>query len=213
MKYRLYSVFDEEFRRYGRVLRGYAFDELFDALAKKPIPEGIFYTPSDADLEGCDVFSELRDRCFGGMPIEIGYVSAHNGILNCLEYHKSSECNLALEPLLLVLGKEEEIRDGKFDASLCRAFLVPARTGVELYGTTLHYAPMHAEKGGYRVACVLPKGTNEAAPATEKKTAQDEWLRGANKWIACFPGTADEADGVYPGLTGENISLAMIGKE
>lgn len=42
------------------------------------------------------------------------------------------------------------------------AFRIPSGTAVELYATTLHYAPCNASDGGFLVAVVLPKGTNEA---------------------------------------------------
>ena len=88
---KLRSVFDAEFKKYGQVLNTFELTELFAVLSKKPVPaDGIFYTPSDADLESCAVLDDLKNRGFGGMPIQIGYVSAKNGILNCLEYHKSS---------------------------------------------------------------------------------------------------------------------------
>ena len=112
--------------------------------------------------------------------------------------------------MILVLGCESGIENGVFDTARCEAFLIPANTGVELFATTLHYAPFHVQADGYRVACVLPKGTNEGAPAVTRQSTEDRWLFGANKWIATLPGTADAIGGIYVGLTGENISLEMI---
>ena len=202
---KLHSITDPEFAKFGRRLEGYDFTEFFAKLSEKKIPEsGIVYEASDAALESCAVFSELRDRGFGGMPIQIGYVSADNHVLNCLEYHKSSEFNIALDEMILILGLESEIIDGKFDTSKCEAFLVPAGEGVELFATTLHYAPF-SSKGGYRVACVLPRGTNLDAPAAASKSVEDGWLYGSNKWIATLPGTEDAKNGIFAGLSGENI--------
>lgn len=203
---KLHKITDHEFAKYGRRLEGYDFTEFFARLSEKQIPKtGIVYEASDRALESCRIFSELRDRGFGGMPIQIGYVSADNHVLNCLEYHKSSEFNIALDEMILVLGLESEIVDGKFDTSKCEAFLVPAGEGVELFATTLHYAPFSAADGGYRVACVLPRGTNLDAPAISPMAFDDGWLYGSNKWIATLPGTDDAGKGVYVGLTGNNI--------
>src|SRR5699024_12860421 len=42
----------------------------------------------------------------------------------------------------------------------CEAFLVPAGTMIEVYATTLHYAPCSAQEKGFRCVVILPKGTN-----------------------------------------------------
>ena len=97
---RLFSVEDPEFAPYGAVLRGYDFSELLAALARKPVRDGIVYEASDPVLERCAGFDDLRDRGFGGLPIQIGCVSADNRTLNCLEYHKSSEFNIAYEDVI-----------------------------------------------------------------------------------------------------------------
>lgn len=208
---KLHKITDPEFARYGRRLEGYDLTELLAALSEKKIPEtGIVYEASDKALESSSVFAEISDRGFGGMPVQIGYVSADNCILDCLEYHKSSEFNIAFDDMILILGLESDITDGKYDISRCEAFLVPAGEGVELFATTLHYAPFTATDGGYRVACVLPRGTNIAAPETVRKTADDKWLYGRNKWIAAIPGTKDAENGVFAGLSGENITLDQI---
>lgn len=208
---KLYKITDQEFERYGKRLEGYDLTELLSVLSEKKIPEtGIVYEASDKALESCRVFNEIRDRGFGGMPVQIGYVSADNRILDCLEYHKSSEFNITFDDMILVLGHETEIIDGKYDTSRCKAFFVPAGEGVELFSTTLHYAPFATTEGGYRVACVLPRGTNMEVPETVRKTFTDNWLYGSNKWIAALPGTKDAENGVFVGLSGENITLDQI---
>ena len=144
------------------------------------------------------------------MPIQIGYVGRKNKILNCLEYHKSSEFNIALDDVVLVLGKQSEILDGKFDTSLCKAFLVPAGCGVELYATTLHYAPMNVAENGYRVACVLPFGTNGKAPQIEILNDEDKMCAGSNKWLMAHPESSEAGNGMYVGLIGENITFSKL---
>lgn len=144
------------------------------------------------------------------MPIQIGYVGGHNRVLNCLEYHKSSEFNIALDDVVLVLGKQEKITNGSFDTSLCHAFLLPAGVGVELYGTSLHYAPMCDGVNGYRVVCVLPLGTNGDAPSFLASTAEDKMCAGSNKWLLAHPTSPEAKEGKYVGLTGENITFDQL---
>ena len=144
------------------------------------------------------------------MPIQVGYVGGNNRVLNCLEYHKSSEFNIALDDVVLVLGLQPEITGGMYDTANCKAFLVKAGTGVELYGTTLHYAPMNVSGDGYRVVCVLPRGTNYEKPDFKGVNAEDAMCAGSNKWLMAHAESDEAQKGMYVGLTGENISFAML---
>ncbi len=208
---KVYKITDSEFREYGTVLNGYNFDGFFEALATLEIPDtGIIYKPSVKVLEDDEVFLNMLSRGFGGMPIQIGYVGGNNRILNCLEYHKSSEFNIALDDVVLVLGKQSEIIDGKFDTSLCKAFFVPAGCGVELYATTLHYAPMNVSDAGYRVACVLPRGTNGEKPQIYIANAEDKMCVGSNKWLMAHSESEEAEKGMYVGIIGENIAFSKL---
>ncbi|MBE7043231.1 MAG: DUF4867 family protein [Ruminococcaceae bacterium] len=208
---KVYKVTAPEFKKYGQVLKGYDFSELFENLKKLDIPdEGITYEASVPGLESCNEKKLMENKGFGGMPIQIGYVGGNNKILNCLEYHKSSEFNIALDDVVLVLGIQSEIQDGMFDTSLCKAFLLPAGTGVELYGTTLHYAPMNVGADGYRVACVLPFGTNGTKPEFKTYTHEDKMCGGSNKWIMAHKDAPEAQKGTYVGLTGENIIFEKL---
>ena len=168
------QITSDNFKRYGSVLKGYDYTELFAELTKLDIPNnGITYSALVDTLENCKIKDEFKNRGFGGMPIQIGYVGGVNDELNCLEYHKSSEFNIALDNIILVLGCVTDIKNGKYDTGKCEAFFVPAGTGVELYSTTLHYAPFSCESHGYKVVCVLPNGTNQEALKIEIKTEED----------------------------------------
>lgn len=203
----IYNVRDAEFKSYGCMLDGYDFSELFDSLAKTDIPiDGIEYVPSEKLLENCAIAKEFRNRGFGGYPIQLGYVNGKNRTLNCLEYHKSSEFNIAMNDMILVLGAKTEITDGKFDSSACKAFYVPAGTGVELYATTLHYAPFNVNVEGYRVVCVLPKGTNEPKSDFLPKNIEDNMCFAVNKWLLAHPEANEVKAGAYVGIEGKNIT-------
>ena len=92
---KIYSVFDPEFKSYGKVLESYDTLELTDAMKKIPMPNaGVSYEPSIQKLEDQHIFLELSDRGFGGMPIQLGMCWGYNTRLNCLEYHRDSEINI-----------------------------------------------------------------------------------------------------------------------
>ena len=102
-----------------------------------------------------------------------------------------------------MVARQQDIQDGKIDSSKTEAFLCPKGTAVELYATTLHYAPCSAKLGeGFRVVIVLPKGTNEDKPALTVKNAEDNLLWAQN--------TAGAADGAHVGITGDNIDIADL---
>ena len=102
---------------------------------------------------------DLKMRVYGELPIQIGYCNGHNSKLNALEYHRSSEVNVAVTDIILLLGSEQDIApDFTYDTSKVEAFLVPAGTGIEVYGTTLHYAPCGVDGNGFKAVVVLPTG-------------------------------------------------------
>ena len=46
----IYSVADEAFRPYGRIVEGYHVNGILDALKKTPVPENVIYTPREDAL-------------------------------------------------------------------------------------------------------------------------------------------------------------------
>ncbi len=80
---------------------------------------------------------------------------------------------------------------------------------MELYATTLHYAPCHTDPAkGFRVLVVLPKGTNTAKPDFKPESQEDKMLWANNKWLLAHPESAEAKDGAWRGLTGPNIDIA-----
>lgn len=210
-----YSVFDEEFRVYGKVLESYDTQELLDVMSHVPLPEnGTVYEMTIPEFEKLDVFHDLQNRAFGGMLIQLGMCWGRNSKLNCLEYHKGSELNLGTHDLILLLAKQDEIVDGKLDTAKVKAFLVPAGVLVECYATTLHYAPCHvSEEDGFRMAVVLPRGTNGPKPDSDGHNSADKMLSACNKWLLAHPDSVEAKQGAYIGLVGENIDIAPYLKE
>lgn len=207
---KIYSVLDKEFAPYGKVLEGYDTSSLLDALDKTtPLPDGVEYVMSEASLESTELFGQLQNNAYGGMPIQLGWCNGHNTRLNCLEYHRDSELNIGLYDFILLVAKADDIIDGKLDTAKVKAFLAKAGQVVEVYATTLHYAPCSAKKSdGFKVVIALPKGTNGAAPKIAAKNEEDKWLRACNKWLLAHKDASEASDGAYIGLTGENIDIA-----
>ena len=204
-----YFVSDPEFKAYGKILEGYDTAELLAAMEKIDMPNGgTAYEPGIESLEACGIFSALRDRAYGGMPIQIGMCWGYNTKLNCLEYHRDSEVNIGTSDFILLLAREEEIENGVLDTDKVKAFRVPAGTPVEVYATTLHYAPCHTDgQKGFRVAVVLPKGTNTDKPGFEPRCEEDRWMTARNKWLLAHPDSNEAKNGAHIGLRGINIDI------
>ena len=207
---KIYAVNDPEFVPYGRVVDGLeeACKEVLGVLAGTPLPEATEYVPSDPALQALPAQSVLADHLYGGMPMELGWCNGHNTTLNCLEYHRDSEFNLGTEDFILLLARMEEIEGGKLDTAKVKAFYVPAGVLVEVYATTLHYAPCHTDASkGFRVMVALPMGTNTEKPDMPVRGGDDALLWARNKWLIAHPESAEAAAGAYVGLTGVNISI------
>lgn len=209
----IYSVSDPEFAPYGRVVEidSAIVSAICEALAKKtPLPEATDYVASEPALEELPCANRLKLTLFGGVPAQLGWCNGHNTRLNCLEYHRSSEFNLGPEDFVLLLALESQIEDGTLDTSLVKAFRVPAGTMVEVYATTLHYAPCHVDPSrGFHVLVALPAGTNGPMPSPAPNAgADDALLWAANKWLLAHPESPEAAAGAHAGLTGEKLDVA-----
>jgi hypothetical protein len=202
------SVSDKSFKPYGYAVEGYDFSGLLKTLeetTKKP-DQGTIYVPSDAKLEALPIFAELRDRAFGGIPIQIGYCNGFNTKLNCLEYHRGSEICVAADDIIMLFAKLQDIKDGTINTSKVEAFLLPKGTGILYYETSLHYAPAKA-KAPFRSIIVLPKQTNTDLPKFTAKNAEDKLLRARNKWLIAHADAPEAKDGAVVGITGKNIDV------
>lgn len=207
---KIQSINDKPFRKYGKVIGGFDCTQLFEALKKTPMPsDSTVYVASDPELEKLPIFEQLQKTVFGGMPIELGYCNGVNHKLNALEYHRSSEINIAADDLVLLLGSLQDVDPETFsyDTSLVEAFLVPAGTMFEMYATTLHFAPCSYEGKGFRNAVVLPRGTNLDIKDAPEKEGEAKLLFAVNKWLIAHEDSGLQNDGAFVGLKGENITL------
>ncbi len=210
---KILPVTDTSFGKYGRVITNVDVTELVDALKKTPIPEGVVYEPSVAELEATAAMEPLSRVTFGEMPIQIGYCNGHNELLNAVEYHRTSEINIAATDAILIIGLQQDIeKDFTYDTAKMEAFLIPAGVAVEVYATTLHYAPCGVEGAGFQVAVVLPKGTNyplekqHEAVKISVTPDEDALITATNKWLIGHKEGGLE-EGNFLGLKGKNLNV------
>lgn len=201
------KVTDPAFKKYGHVIEDIDFSELAAKLREMPCPaDAVIYEPSVEALEALPVFEALQTKTFGELPIQVGYCNGNNYMLNALEYHRCSEINVAGTDAVLLVGWQQDIEDdGTYDTAKVEAFFLPQGMAVEIYGTTLHYAPCNGAEGGFQVAIVLPKGTN--LPLDEAHAGgEDGKLTAKNKWLL---GHAEGGlgEGAPIWLKGENICI------
>ena len=201
---RFYDVFDEAFSEYGRVL---SLDpsELVEAAGKIENPEsGSAYLPSVDSFEATRVAGEICESVFGTLDTELGYCWGHSETLGGTEWHASSELNVAVTPLVLILGRRCDLSDGRLDSATMKAFYVPKGTVLEVYATTLHFCPCQVSDEGFGMVVGLPRGTNTPLEGS----VGDRLLFRRNKWIISHEENASLlARGVVPGVYGENYKI------
>lgn len=203
------QVTDKEFAVYGRIL-DVDVKEFVDVMKDVPVvSEGTMYEPSVGAFEALPLAKTLEQESFGFLPIEFGHCSGYNNKLNALEYHRSSEIDIAATDLILLVGRQQDIdlSSYTYDTSLVEAFFVPAGTAVELYATTLHFAPCSVDGKEFRCGVILPKGTNEALPEAVGGSGENALLFAINKWLIAHEESGLQKDKAWIGLVGENIQI------
>ena len=200
-----FDIYSDEFSEYGRVVNDIDATELISLAGKLEYPEfGSVYLASLEALENTDAATAVKEKIFGTLDTQIGYCYGYNGVLGATEWHASSELNVALTPLVLILGKRSDIKDGKLNSADMRAFYVPAGAVIEVYATSLHFCPCQVNDGGFGCIVGLPKATNTPLDAP----TDDKLLFKKNKWIIAHnENTALIEKGVVPGIYGENYKI------
>ena len=202
------SVLDEGFKMYGRVLDVDAI-EFMDEVQKLPVaPQGqVLYEASIPSFEQTKLFLKFMDEIYGGMPVEFGCCQGFNDKLNGLEYHRDSEINIAGTDMILMVGHRWDIDygDNSYDTSKVEAFFVPKGTVVEIFATTLHYAPCGVDGKEFRSGVVLPGGTNEALDVVPEAKGESKMLFAINKWLLVHPESGER--GRVGLLKGKNLSV------
>lgn len=205
------KVTDIEFKKYGRILKNYDCSEIIRKMESTPLENNVIYEPSIEELENLKIADEFKNREFGQMEIQIGYCNGKNYLLNAVEYHRTSEINIAATDLILILGLEQDISDEyEYDTSKMEAFFIPKGTAIEVYATTLHYAPCSANEDGFRCVVILPRDTNLPLKKVNNSEGEDLLLFARNKWLIAHKESGLEKDGAFIGLIGENLSIKMV---
>ncbi|MBE6827637.1 MAG: DUF4867 family protein [Ruminococcaceae bacterium] len=207
----VYSVFDEKFLSYGRVLEGYDFSEIIGYMQKNTeIPDnGNIYVPGVDEMKNTEIRKTVENTLYGSMPVQIGYCNGRNTTYNGFEYHKAPEINVAVTDFMLCLGHSWDIKDNSYRIEQAEVFYVPQGTAIEMFGTTLHLSPLRTCDSGFKDIVILPEGTN--TPLEEKCESTDpesKLLLMKNKWVIAHPDREPLIkQGAYAGVIGENKEL------
>lgn len=208
---KFYSVNDEEFMQYGKTLHLSEYSDFLEYLnIETEIPiEGNKYVAHDESLLGSIKDFTMYNNVFGDISLQYGWVNGQNTKMNSLEYHKSSEINIAATPLVLLLGKASDIKDNKYNVNNLLAFYVPENTAIEVFPNILHFSPCKVSNSGFKCGVVLPKGTNvDFCKIEEPIYDEDLYLLKTNKWLLNHKDHKRFADlGAYEGLIGKNIEI------
>ena len=202
---KLFDVYSEEFSEYGRVLNDVDVSELIREAQRLEFPEsGSVYLASVDTLEATEAAARIKELVFGMLDTQIGYCYGYSNMLNATEWHFSSELNVAVTPLVLILGKRSDIKNGRLCSGDMKAFYVPAGAVIEVYATTLHFCPCQVSDGGFGCIVGLPTATNTPLDAP----VDDKLLFRKNKWILAHEQNSALIErGVVAGIYGENYKI------
>ena len=202
---KLFDIYSEEFSDYGRVINTIDVTDLIAEAKKLAMPEsGSVYIPSVDAFSTAASAEKIKECIFGTLDTQIGYCHGYNNMLNAAEWHYSSELNVAVTPLVLILGKRSDIKDGRLDSRDMKAFYVPEGAAIEVYATSLHFCPCQVSDGGFGCIVGLPAATNTPLDAP----VSDKLLFRKNKWIVAHEENAALIEkGVVPGIFGENYKI------
>ena len=200
-----FTVFDKEFTTFGRVISEIDSNEIIKVAQKYDLNiEGSCYVASEPSFEELNISKTIEKEIFGEMLTQIGYCYGHNNFLNATEWHTSSELNIAVTDLVLILGNLRDIKDNKIDSSLFKAFFVPKGTVIEVYATSLHFCPCETQKSGFGCVVALPKGTNTPL----ENEYNDKILFRKNKWLLSHVDNESLLQrGAVAGIYGENYKI------
>jgi hypothetical protein len=217
------TIADPKISTYARVLDPKPYSQLIHLADTITVVNSTAntYVPSLSDLENDSSFEHLKVH-FGHSDIQVGYCNGPNSKLNAVEWHKSSEIDIAVTDLVLLLGMRSDIgKDGVFNSASIECFYIPKGSVLELLPETLHFAPCKATPEGFKSIIVLPKGTNEALPAawngnaaegsvTAVQTEESRFLFMKNKWLIAHPERKPLIEkGAFPGIAGDNIEVFL----
>jgi hypothetical protein len=204
---RFFSIDDPRFRLFGRVVDEYDFTELISYAIKTCKPgDAVTYEGSVSEMESFSIKQQFEKDFYGEMKCQIGWCHGRNNKMNAMEWHKGSELLVAATDLMLILGKIYDIENNTYDSSLAEVCFVPQGTAVEIYGTTMHFAPLNIHEDGFVSLIILPGGTNTPL---EESSHKDPLLFQKNKWIIAHESSKPASNGAHVGIKGGNITITI----
>lgn len=203
------SIQSNTFSRFGRVVDFPAKQLITICEQATVMPEnGTCYVADMTELEIPDVFEEVQRLLRGEGSCQIGCCWGYNQKLNCLEYHRASEHNIAVSDLVLLLASQLDMEGNELSTDKVSAFYVPKGTVIEIYATTLHFCPCQVSDDGFRCIVVLPRGTNKPLEYQRSTNMGEEQLLWAkDKWLIAHKEAPAIQRGAYPGLQGVNYEI------
>jgi hypothetical protein len=205
----IYTTRQKEFKQFGNVIVNYDFKKGLDYMENQTeVPhERNVYIAADNELEAILDKNEIEQEFYGNMPCQIGFCNGKNSKLNGLEYHKGSEIIVAVTDLILLLGDVRDIEEGVYQSEKLKAFYLEKGEAVEIYGTTLHFAPCKVLEEGFKSIVILPQGTN--LPLTKKTNNKEIFAK--NKWLFIHEEATNLREkGAYTGIIGENLKINSL---
>lgn len=202
---KIYRTSDPEFVPFGYRITDIDANAFIEASKKADeVKEGSLYVAEADYFKDLDAAKDVEIKYFGELPAQAGYCYGYSNKLNAVEWHKSSEINVATTDLILFLGSVQDIVDRKIDSSKIKAFYVEKGEVLEVYATTLHFCPCQVSEEGFGCVVVLPKGTNVPLEGEY----EDKLMFRKNKWILAHVDNKGLIDrGVIAGVTGENYEV------
>lgn len=204
-------VEDPQFVRYGAIHPTIRLPEMRKFLYGVERTEFEYYVPCEERLMAMAEADQFKDDLFGQVPCQVGWYYGNCDRLNAVEYHKCSEVLYEYEPCVLILGLLWDLQGGRLDTASMKVFYVPANTCVELYATTLHFAPCKACSEPVMQIVAQSLGTNtpllKPAQGTE---AENRCLLQRNKWVLVHPEHAAAEPNAVVGLEGKNIAVVPV---
>lgn len=204
-------VSDLSFSKFGRILDSKYFSSAFEYLNNQTIvpKERNNYVAHDQEFKEYIKSTVPFLNTFGSIDIQYGYVNGNNSFMNALEYHKSSEINIAATDMVLLLGSKSDLKDNQFDSNHLVAYYIPKDTVIEVYPEVLHFSPCKVSDEGFKCGVILPKGTNVEFCIPKVITHElDKLLFKTNKWLIAHKSFGRFIDlGAVVGINGENIEI------
>ena len=211
------SVFDDGFKKFGAIHKGFKIDRLLDYIKRNNIvTDDMVYIADIPEMrkELGGQLNPIMESIYAGMEVQAGVCYGRNNILNGLEYHQGSEVYILGADMVMMLGLDEDIKwpEGTYDSSLIKFFYAPKDSVIELRGGCMHYAGANVyQKEGISVIVSLLNKTNSPIDFKVGNQDRDKLLIAKNTWFIAHPEYEPARNaGWHLGITGENFLFKTL---